>query len=114
MSVDQMKIYCASYLTPPHPPKLLMLSSAYLHLLVFIDAEFLLWLLCRSVQRSNCYMVCVADAVTPSSSSRSSSDLEIGCLADLATGLVSFNANGKELPTSYQVSKYNRNQLAEE
>lgn len=52
-------------------------------------------------------MVCVADAVTPSSSSRSSSDLEIGCLADLATGLVSFNANGKELPTSYQVSKYN-------
>uniref|UniRef100_A0A3Q2WQF0 Ryanodine receptor 3 n=1 Tax=Haplochromis burtoni TaxID=8153 RepID=A0A3Q2WQF0_HAPBU len=57
----------------------------------------------ESVQRSNCYMVCVADAVTPSSSSRSSSDLEIGCLADLATGLVSFNANGKELPTSYQV-----------
>uniref|UniRef100_A0A669DCL0 Ryanodine receptor 3 n=1 Tax=Oreochromis niloticus TaxID=8128 RepID=A0A669DCL0_ORENI len=57
----------------------------------------------ESVQRSNCYMVCVADAVTPSSSSRSSSDLEIGCLADLATGLVSFTANGKELPTSYQV-----------
>uniref|UniRef100_A0AAX7TRD1 Ryanodine receptor 3 n=1 Tax=Astatotilapia calliptera TaxID=8154 RepID=A0AAX7TRD1_ASTCA len=57
----------------------------------------------ESVQRSNCYMVCVADTVTPSSSSRSSSDLEIGCLADLATGLVSFNANGKELPTSYQV-----------
>nr|XP_019953023.1 PREDICTED: ryanodine receptor 3 [Paralichthys olivaceus] len=55
------------------------------------------------VQRSNCYMVCGADAVAPSSSSRTSSDLEIGCLIDLATGLVSFTANGKELPTTYQV-----------
>lgn len=58
----------------------------------------------RSVQRSNCYMVCGADAVGPSSSSRSNSDLEIGCLIDLATGLVSFTANGKELSTTYQVN----------
>ena len=50
-------------------------------------------------------MVCGADAVAPSSSSRTSSDLEIGCLIDLATGLVSFTANGKELPTTYQVDK---------
>uniref|UniRef100_A0A8C3B4F7 Ryanodine receptor 3 n=1 Tax=Cyclopterus lumpus TaxID=8103 RepID=A0A8C3B4F7_CYCLU len=57
----------------------------------------------ESVQRSNCYMVCGADAVGPSSSSRSNSDLEIGCLIDLATGLVSFTANGKELSTTYQV-----------
>ncbi|TMS12329.1 Ryanodine receptor 3 [Larimichthys crocea] len=57
----------------------------------------------ESVQRSNCYMVCGADAVGPSSSSRANSDLEIGCLIDLATGLVSFTANGKELPTTYQV-----------
>uniref|UniRef100_A0A3B5AHK0 Ryanodine receptor 3 n=1 Tax=Stegastes partitus TaxID=144197 RepID=A0A3B5AHK0_9TELE len=57
----------------------------------------------ESVQRSNCYMVCAADAVGPSSSSRSNSDLEIGCLIDLATGLVSFTANGKELSTTYQV-----------
>uniref|UniRef100_A0A3B4TQV3 Ryanodine receptor 3 n=1 Tax=Seriola dumerili TaxID=41447 RepID=A0A3B4TQV3_SERDU len=57
----------------------------------------------ESVQRSNCYMVCGADAVGPSSSNRSNSDLEIGCLIDLATGLVSFTANGKELPTTYQV-----------
>uniref|UniRef100_A0A3Q3FF02 Ryanodine receptor 3 n=1 Tax=Labrus bergylta TaxID=56723 RepID=A0A3Q3FF02_9LABR len=57
----------------------------------------------ESVQRSNCYMVCGADAIGPSSSSRSNSDLEIGCLIDLATGLVSFTANGKELPTTYQV-----------
>uniref|UniRef100_A0A8C4H5G0 Ryanodine receptor 3 n=1 Tax=Dicentrarchus labrax TaxID=13489 RepID=A0A8C4H5G0_DICLA len=57
----------------------------------------------ESVQRSNCYMVCGADAVGPSASSRSNSDLEIGCLIDLATGLVSFTANGKELSTTYQV-----------
>lgn len=49
-------------------------------------------------------MVCGADAVGPSSSSRSNSDLEIGCLIDLATGLVSFTANGKELSTTYQVN----------
>lgn len=53
-------------------------------------------------------MVCGADAVSPSSSNRTSSDLEIGCLIDLATGLVSFTANGKELPTTYQVNKNNR------
>ncbi|XP_077408297.1 ryanodine receptor 3 isoform X2 [Vanacampus margaritifer] len=57
----------------------------------------------ESVQRSNCYMVCGADAVGPPSSGRSNSDVEIGCLMDLATGLVSFTANGKELPTTYQV-----------
>uniref|UniRef100_A0A7N5ZUX4 Ryanodine receptor 3 n=1 Tax=Anabas testudineus TaxID=64144 RepID=A0A7N5ZUX4_ANATE len=57
----------------------------------------------ESVQRSNCYMVCGADAVSPSSSNRANSDLEIGCLIDLATGLVSFTANGRELPTTYQV-----------
>ncbi|XP_037606362.1 ryanodine receptor 3 isoform X4 [Sebastes umbrosus] len=57
----------------------------------------------ESVQRSNCYMVCGADAAGPSSSSRNSSDLEIGCMIDLATGLLSFTANGKELSTTYQV-----------
>ncbi|XP_061609074.1 ryanodine receptor 3 isoform X2 [Phyllopteryx taeniolatus] len=57
----------------------------------------------ESVQRSNCYMVCGADALGPSSSGRSNSDVEIGCLMDLATGLVSFTANGKELSTTYQV-----------
>lgn len=50
-------------------------------------------------------MVCGADAAGPSSSNRSNSDLEIGCLIDLATGLVSFTANGKELSTTYQVQK---------
>lgn len=55
-------------------------------------------------------MVCGADAVGPSSSGRNNSDLEIGCLIDLASGLVSFTANGKELPTTYQVNKNHRAQ----
>lgn len=36
-------------------------------------------------------------------SSRSNVDLEIGCLIDLATGLVTFTVNGKEMSSSYQV-----------
>lgn len=52
-------------------------------------------------------MVCAGDAGGPSSSSLSNSDLEIGCLIDLATGLVSFTANGKELSTTYQVKEQN-------
>lgn len=50
-------------------------------------------------------MVCGSDAVGSSSSGRSNSDLEIGCHVDLATGLVTFTGNGKELPTTYQVNK---------
>lgn len=53
-------------------------------------------------------MVCAADAVSPSSSGHSNSDLEIGCLIDLATGFVSFTANGAELPTAYQVKEESR------
>uniref|UniRef100_A0A673ZNU6 Ryanodine receptor 3 n=1 Tax=Salmo trutta TaxID=8032 RepID=A0A673ZNU6_SALTR len=58
----------------------------------------------ESVRRSNCYMVCAGDVVGSShSSSRSNIDLEIGCLVDLATGFLSFTANGKELATTYEV-----------
>ncbi|KAK6297768.1 hypothetical protein J4Q44_G00323510 [Coregonus suidteri] len=58
----------------------------------------------ESVRRSNCYMVCAGDVVSSShSSSRSNIDLEIGCLVDLATGFLSFTANGKELATTYEV-----------
>ncbi|GAA6103169.1 ryanodine receptor 3 isoform X8 [Tachysurus ichikawai] len=58
----------------------------------------------ESVKRSNCYIVWGGDAICSShSSSRSNVDLEIGCLIDLATGLVAFTVNGRELPTSYQV-----------
>ncbi|XP_051511074.1 ryanodine receptor 3-like isoform X1 [Myxocyprinus asiaticus] len=56
----------------------------------------------ESVRRSNCYMVCAGDIVR-SSTGCSNVDLEIGCFIDLASGLVSFTANGRELPTAYQV-----------
>lgn len=56
-------------------------------------------------------MVCAGEDLSPSSSSRSNSDLEIGCLVDLATGLLSFTANGKDLSTVYQVNK-NENDAA--
>ena len=57
-----------------------------------------------SIQRSNCYMVWGADAAGSSAAGRASSDLEVGCLIDLASGFVSFTANGKELPTVFQVT----------
>ncbi|XP_072481376.1 ryanodine receptor 3 isoform X5 [Notamacropus eugenii] len=58
----------------------------------------------ESVKRSNCYMVWGGDIIANSQrSSRSNVDLEIGCLIDLATGMISFSANGKELDTCYQV-----------
>ncbi|XP_062407606.1 ryanodine receptor 3 [Sardina pilchardus] len=57
----------------------------------------------ESLRRSNCYMVCGGDIGLGSSSSRSNVDIEIGCFIDLASGIVSFTANGKELPTTYQV-----------
>ncbi|XP_069065087.1 ryanodine receptor 3 isoform X1 [Pleurodeles waltl] len=59
----------------------------------------------ESVKRSSCYMVWGGDlsASTQRSSRSSSVDFEIGCLVDLATGVLSFTANGKELETFYQV-----------
>ncbi|KAJ8269879.1 hypothetical protein GJAV_G00107820 [Gymnothorax javanicus] len=58
----------------------------------------------ESVLRSNCYMVCAGDIPNASSSTaHSSTDLEIGCLIELGSGLVSFTANGKEMETFYQV-----------
>ncbi|XP_057715466.1 ryanodine receptor 3-like isoform X1 [Corythoichthys intestinalis] len=58
----------------------------------------------ESVKRSNCYMVWGGDVTDAThGSSRNNVDLEIGCLSDLATGLVTFTVNGKEISTSYQV-----------
>uniref|UniRef100_A0A8C3IPA6 Ryanodine receptor 3 n=1 Tax=Chrysemys picta bellii TaxID=8478 RepID=A0A8C3IPA6_CHRPI len=58
----------------------------------------------ESVKRSNCYMVWGGDTFANSQrSSRSNVDLEIGCLVDLGTGMLSFTANGKDLGTCYQV-----------
>uniref|UniRef100_A0A8C3RI39 Ryanodine receptor 3 n=1 Tax=Cyanoderma ruficeps TaxID=181631 RepID=A0A8C3RI39_9PASS len=58
----------------------------------------------ESVKRSNCYMVWGGDVIANSQrSGRSNVDIEIGCFVDLATGTVSFTANGRELGTCYQV-----------
>ncbi|XP_039597204.1 ryanodine receptor 3 isoform X6 [Polypterus senegalus] len=57
----------------------------------------------ESVKRSNCYMVWGGDISSLQGSSRNNVDIEIGCHIDLATGYVSFTANGKDLGTSYQV-----------
>ncbi len=56
-----------------------------------------------SVKRSSCYMVCASEG-SSLSHSRNSSGLEIGCLVDTATGLLTFTANGKALATYYQVN----------
>ncbi|KAM6461143.1 ryanodine receptor 3 [Liasis olivaceus] len=58
----------------------------------------------ESVKRSNCYLVWGGESsVNSQRSSRGNVDLEIGCLVELATGMLSFTANGKELGTFYQV-----------
>uniref|UniRef100_A0A670JW45 Ryanodine receptor 3 n=1 Tax=Podarcis muralis TaxID=64176 RepID=A0A670JW45_PODMU len=58
----------------------------------------------ESVKRSNCYLVWGGEtSVNSQRSGRGNVDLEIGCLVELATGMLSFTANGKELGTFYQV-----------
>lgn len=58
-----------------------------------------------SLKCSNCYMVWGGDFVSPGQQGRiSHTDLVIGCLVDLATGLMTFTANGKESNTFFQVS----------
>ncbi|KAM6969596.1 LOW QUALITY PROTEIN: ryanodine receptor 3 [Tautogolabrus adspersus] len=58
----------------------------------------------ESVRRSNCYMVWGGDVTNAAhASSRTNVDLEISCLIDLATGMLTFTVNGKEIATSYQV-----------
>ncbi|NXX75670.1 RYR2 protein, partial [Urocolius indicus] len=56
----------------------------------------------ESIKRSNCYMVCAAESMSPGQG-RNNNGLEIGCLVDAASGLLTFTANGKELGTYYQV-----------
>uniref|UniRef100_H9G6F5 Ryanodine receptor 1 n=1 Tax=Anolis carolinensis TaxID=28377 RepID=H9G6F5_ANOCA len=57
-----------------------------------------------SIKRSNCYMVWGGDFVSSTQQTRVSTvDLVIGCLVDLATGLMTFTANGKEVNTFFQV-----------
>ena len=58
-----------------------------------------------SMKHSNCYMVWGGDLGSSSQQARfTQEDLVVGCLIDLATGLMTFTANGKEVNTFYQVS----------
>ncbi|EPQ17120.1 Ryanodine receptor 2 [Myotis brandtii] len=56
----------------------------------------------ESIKRSNCYMVCAGESMSPGQV-RNNNGLEIGCVVDAASGLLTFTANGKELSTYYQV-----------
>ncbi|XP_062407677.1 ryanodine receptor 1b isoform X3 [Sardina pilchardus] len=57
-----------------------------------------------SMKRSNCYMVWGGEFGSSNQQTRfSQEDLVIGCLVDLATGLMTFTGNGKEINTFYQV-----------
>ncbi|XP_072311661.1 ryanodine receptor 2 [Eucyclogobius newberryi] len=56
----------------------------------------------ESIKRSNCYMVWAGESSSPAQG-RNNNGLEIGCLLDTTSGLLSFTANGKELSTFYQV-----------
>ncbi|XP_064408728.1 ryanodine receptor 1 isoform X5 [Latimeria chalumnae] len=57
-----------------------------------------------SMKHNNCYMVWGGEFISNTQSTRiNQEDLVIGCLVDLATGLMTFTANGKEINTFYQV-----------
>ncbi|XP_026502625.1 ryanodine receptor 1-like, partial [Terrapene carolina triunguis] len=57
-----------------------------------------------SIKRSNCYLVWGGEFVSSGQQTRVSTvDLVLGCLVDLATGLMTFTANGKEINAFYQV-----------
>lgn len=59
------------------------------------------------MKHSNCYMVWGGDLVSTQQTRFSQEDMVVGCLVDLATGLMTFTANGKEINTFYQVRKGN-------
>ncbi|XP_039594621.1 ryanodine receptor 2 isoform X2 [Polypterus senegalus] len=56
----------------------------------------------ESIKRSNCYMVWAGESTSPGQG-RNNNGLEIGCLVDTASGLLTFTTNGKEISTYYQV-----------
>ncbi|XP_063077897.1 ryanodine receptor 2 [Engraulis encrasicolus] len=56
----------------------------------------------ESIKRSNCYMIWGGESTSPSQG-RNNNGLEIGCLVDCNSGVLTFTSNGKELTTIYQV-----------
>ena len=62
-----------------------------------------------SMKHSNCYMVWGGDIGNSSQQARfNQEDLVVGCLVDVATGLMTFTANGKEINAFYQVRQAER------
>ncbi|KAM6956587.1 ryanodine receptor 2-like [Aplochiton taeniatus] len=61
----------------------------------------------ESLRRCSCYMVCAGES-TGLSQSRRSPGLEIGCLLDTNTGLLTFTSGGMELSTFHQVEPNTR------
>lgn len=59
------------------------------------------------MKHSNCYMVWGGDLVSNQQTRFSQEDMVVGCLVDLATGLMTFTANGKEINTFFQVRRNN-------
>lgn len=59
----------------------------------------------HSMKHSNCYMVWGGDLVSNQQTRFSQEDMVVGCLVDLATGLMTFTANGKEINTFYQAGR---------
>lgn len=57
------------------------------------------------MKHSNCYMVWGGDLVSNQQTRFSQEDMVVGCLVDLATGLMTFTANGKEINAFYQVRR---------
>lgn len=63
------------------------------------------------MKHSNCYMVWGGDLVSNQQTRFSQEDMVVGCLVDLATGLMTFTANGKEINTFYQVKNSSRSHV---
>uniref|UniRef100_A0A8C4NJ27 Ryanodine receptor 2 n=1 Tax=Eptatretus burgeri TaxID=7764 RepID=A0A8C4NJ27_EPTBU len=56
----------------------------------------------ESIKRSNCFMVWCGE-VAPQGQGRNLTSIEMGCLVDIGSGLLTFSANGKEMNTYFQV-----------
>ncbi|CAN0250954.1 unnamed protein product [Lampetra fluviatilis] len=56
-----------------------------------------------SIKRSNCFMAWCGEFGGQQGQGRNNISIDIGCLIDIGSGLLTFYANGKEIPTYYQI-----------
>ncbi|XP_078674597.1 ryanodine receptor 2-like isoform X8 [Branchiostoma floridae x Branchiostoma belcheri] len=57
----------------------------------------------ETITRQNCFMICAGDYAAAMGPEGAKRGLVIGCMANVATGVLSFSAYGKELTTTFQV-----------